>query len=268
MTLLSKKSLGQHFLTSHSILSTMCDAAKINPGDTVLEIGPGKGTLTAALLERDAIVVALEKDRRLIPLLEQHFATHIAAKKLLLKETDVLDFTPEKLFTAPYKIVANIPYYITGAILEKFLSATLQPTSMTLLVQKEVAQRIIARDNKESLLSISVKAYGTPRYIRSVARGSFSPPPKVDSAIITIDTISKKNFQNETEEKLFFNIVKAGFSHKRKMLKNNLSNIAIAHHTTPELVLEEANIDSHTRSEDLSLEKWLQVTKILGAQTS
>lgn len=257
-----KKSLGQHFLKAQSILNAMCDAADIMPGDTVLEIGPGAGTLTSTLLEKRATVIALEKDRRLIPVLEERFASALAEKKLTLSEIDALDFDPSEITSTHYKIVANIPYYITGAILEKFLSAKIQPSNMTLLMQKEVAQRIIARNSKESLLSISVKAYGDPFYIKTVSRQLFTPPPKVDSAILTIKNISRKNFPSNVIEKNFFKIVKAGFRSKRKMLKNNLATIAQEHRLLPEEFLRQADINGQARAEDLTLLQWITLAHL------
>ncbi len=257
MSIAQKKSLGQHFLRAQSVLNTMCTTAEIKPGDTVVEIGPGTGTLTTTLLNTGATVIALEKDHRLIPVLTQHFAIALAEKKLILKEKDVLEFNPLDISTTSYKIVANIPYYITGAILEKFLSAKKQPVTMTLLVQKEVARRIVARDGKESLLSISVKAYGEPQYIKTVSRNLFSPPPKVDSAILHIKNISKKNFSDETKEKKFFQLVKAGFGHKRKMLKNNIATLIQEYGLTSEEFFTDTNINISSRAEDVPLSQWI-----------
>ncbi len=245
--LFQKKSLGQHFLRSEKVLEEMCAEAEVNTGDVVLEIGPGEGTLTTTLLAKGATVIALEKDHRLIPILQEKFATEITEKKLILKEADVLEFDPAEIAAPIYKIVANIPYYITGAILEKFLSAVRQPSCMVLLVQKEIAERIVARDGKESILSISVKAYGQPKNVQKVSRGLFSPPPKVDSAILAISNISKKNFKNAEEENSFFKIVKAGFAHKRKMLKNNLADIGIIYET-------------NARAEELPVQEWLTIS--------
>ena len=175
----AKKSLGQHFLKSERALSSIIESAKISPGETILEIGPGLGVLTEKLLDAGAKVIAVEKDDSLFVFLKEKFG-----EKINLIHEDILDFDSNDL--GKYKIVANIPYNITGAILEKFLSADNQPESMVLLVQKEVAERIVARNNKESILSISVKAYGDPKYIEKVLAGSFVPAPNVDSAIILI----------------------------------------------------------------------------------
>ncbi|TSC68470.1 MAG: 16S rRNA (adenine1518-N6/adenine1519-N6)-dimethyltransferase [Parcubacteria group bacterium Gr01-1014_56] len=248
-----KKSLGQHFLTSTHYLSLITDTAHITPGERVLEIGPGEGALTHELLSRGAIVVAIEKDHRLIPVLEEKFQHEIAEGKLQLIENDVLRFDISSHLQGTYKLVANIPYYITGAILEKFLSASLQPTSMTLLVQKEVAERI-AREKKESILSLSVKAYGTPRYIKTVPRGAFSPPPEVDSAILAIENISRNNFKSAAHEKKFFDLLHAGFAHKRKLLKRNLESAVGREYSD---ILKNTRIRENARAEDVSLEQWL-----------
>ncbi len=246
-----KKSLGQHFLTSEHYLSLIADTALLVRGERVLEIGPGEGTLTRAMLERGTIVHAIEKDHRLIPVLNETFAKEIAEGKFILKEGDVLE---EEVSTEqPYKLVANIPYYITGAIIEKYLSAEAQPTQMVVLVQKEVAERI-AREKKESILSLAVKAYGTPRYIKTVPAGAFSPPPEVDSAILSIENISRNNFANAEHEKKFFELLHAGFAHKRKLLKRNIEEVVGIN--AGEL-LTKVGIPAQARAEDVGLTEWL-----------
>ena len=331
MDLKPKKSLGQHFLQSHGALASMCDAGDVQVGDLVLEIGPGKGALTAELLARGACVVAVEKDHSLIPMLQVSFDKEIADGRLRIMEGDALEMSVEELvenisflkdnsphpnpllkqekerelrpllseeraggevyefgmlrsemklelepeFTSPqpsprlgegalknpqpqpFKIIANIPYYITGALLEHFLSAKVQPTTLVFLIQKEVAERI-ARSKKESLLSLSVKVYGEPKYIKTVPAGAFSPPPKIDSAILAIKHISRKNFENEKHEEIFFKIIRAGFSHKRKLLSSNLK--PLLGENTEEL-LTKSNIPPKSRAEDVSLENWLVLAK-------
>lgn len=254
----AKKSLGQHFLKSEKALNTIVGSAEIEHGETVLEIGPGMGVLTERLLASSCLVLAVEKDDNLYELLNQKFDEEIKTEKLILIHDDILNFDPRSynLEASSYKLVANIPYNITGAILEKFLSAENQPESMVLLVQKEVAQRIVARDGKESILSISVKAYGTPKYVETVLAGSFAPAPKVDSAIIKVETISKDFFQNFSE-KAFFQLLQAGFQSKRKKLSSNLSKIY-----PKEAVLntfQKLNLDENVRAEDIGLEKWLKL---------
>ena len=190
MSLSAKKSLGQNFLKSRKAIRAMIESPNITSDDVVVEIGPGKGALTKPLLETGATVIAFELDERMIVYLREHLAEYIQREQLVLIHQDVLQADLSRYTNGkPYKVVANIPYYITNLILRTFLSGRYQPTSMCLLVQKEVAERIVARDGKESILSLSVKLYGIPTYIMKVAREYFSPSPRVDSAVILIDKI-------------------------------------------------------------------------------
>ena len=259
----AKKSLGQNFLKSQEALRKMCEAGEVGSRDTILEIGPGKGALTEKLLEKGAVVIAIEKDHDLIELLSEKFAGEIKNNKLILIEGDCLDFNPENYFkNNKYKIIANIPYNITGAIFKKFLSGNSQPERMLLLIQKEVAERIVTRDGKESILSLSVKIYGTPKYIMKVHKRFFSPSPKVDSAIIAVTNISKDNFKTETEEKDFFNTIKAGFAHKRKVLRKNLE-ILQKNPNQVDNIFEKLKINPKARAEDIKLETWLKISSDL-----
>ncbi len=286
MSLRPKKQLGQNFLTRDHYARVMCESAEISEKDTIIEIGPGKGILTSVLLEKAGVVIAVEKDKELMPLLEERFKKEIREKKLQIIEEDIrtLDIG-HSVFPKKYKVVANIPYYITGELFRLFLTAPRQPESMTLLVQKEVAERILARDEKESLLSISVKVYGEPKIITRVAAGNFFPKPKVDSAIIHISNISKNFFKPlcqgdtltlEEAEKKFFEIVHAGFAHKRKQLIGNLEaylkkqkneNVllsAIADNSTKlkqrlERALQKQNLPLTVRAEDLNLQNWKNI---------
>ena len=249
----AKKSLGQNFLINPKVAGRIALEADISKGDTVLEIGPGTGNLTKHLLLRAKKVIAIEKDENLADELANKFKTEIENGKLELKKTDILLL--DVIHPKTYKIVANIPYNITGAILKKFLSEKNKPKSMTLMVQKEVAERIIARDGKESLLSISVKIYGRPEIVFKVSRGNFYPIPNVDSAVITIKNISRKNFEkSEVNEEKFWEIVKAGFAHKRKKLSSNLKNVISCQRSSL------ANL-GNKRAEDLSLADWLLLAK-------
>lgn len=253
--MLPKKSLGQHFLTNTGIVSSIADAGMVSGSDTVLEIGPGKGILTSELLKRGAVVVAVEKDKELLPFLEEKFEKEIKEKQLILINDDILNFKTKnlKLKTKNYKLVANIPYYITGAIIRKFLTEEHQPKEIVLLVQKEVAERIVAKDGKGSLLSISVKVYGNPQFIKTVKAGSFTPPPKVDSAILLIDNLSREPFRHISEER-FFEVLHAGFAHKRKQLFGNLRAVF------DEKILREkmsaCSIPENARAEELSVDDW------------
>lgn len=249
--------LGQHFLHEEQIVDDIVEASGVSEGELVLEIGPGKGILTDSLLEVGAQVVAIEKDGALIETLHEQFEKEIENERLILKQEDIRDVDPVVLeqYGESYRLVANIPYYITGTILRQFLSTDHQPTSMTLLVQKEVAERILAENGKESVLSLSVKVYGKPEYIRTVGKGAFTPPPNVDSAVLHIENISRSFFEkNGIAEELFFTVIKTGFRHKRKTLANNLSSL----YTKQEVkkALSSLNISANVRAEDLSLSDW------------
>src|SRR3989344_767210 len=219
--------LGQNFLRDTSVLTRIIEAGEIKKGETVLEIGPGEGVLTRALLDAGANVLAVEKDARLVKHLDSRYPSEIASGQLHLINDDILKLDISSLFAncklgiSSFKLISNIPYYITGEILRKFLTANAQPTLMVLLVQKEVAERIV--DTKESILSLSVKAYGTPSYICTVPRTAFDPEPKVDSAVLKIESISRAFFEDSNmNEDEFFKLVRSGFAHKRKRLGNNI----------------------------------------------
>jgi 16S rRNA (adenine1518-N6/adenine1519-N6)-dimethyltransferase len=254
----AKKSLGQNFLKSEPALKRIVEAGEIKLDDIILEIGPGKGALTRKLLEKAGLVIAIEKDYELFGFLKMKFEKEISSGKLKLVNDDILEFYTSNynLETRTYKIIANIPYNITGAILKKFLTEKHQPLLMVLMVQHEVAKRIIASDKKESILSISVKAYGEPKMIMKVPARYFSPAPKVDSAVILIKNISRRNFMKNDEER-FWEIVKAGFAHKRKKLSGNLK---ILKNESLASVLEELGLENK-RAEDLTLEDWLALIK-------
>lgn len=252
----AKKSLGQNFLKSKRALSDMLAAGEVGENDIVLEAGPGKGVLTEELLKKSSRVIAVEKDDMLVDFLREKFSSEIASGKLQLVHGDILDLDPNTYNLKPitYKLIANIPYYITGQFLRKFLSGENQPSKMVILLQKEVVKRIIANDGKESILSISVKAYGKPKNIGKVSKENFSPKPKVDSAILLIDKISRDFFKEISEEK-FFKIVKAGFAHKRKFLTGNIRHLA-KNGENIEKILENCGIPPKARAEDIKLEKW------------
>jgi 16S rRNA (adenine1518-N6/adenine1519-N6)-dimethyltransferase len=262
----AKKSLGQNFLTSVPARIAIVEAGEISPADSILEIGPGRGFLTKALLETGADVTALEKDRDLIPLLSEQFASEIQAGQLTLVEGDALEFEPSNytLHATHYKLVANIPYYITGAILERYLSHINQPSTMVVLVQKEVAERVCAKDGKESILSLSVKAYGEPKLVYRVSRGSFNPAPTVDSAVLQIKNISRANFRNQYHEQIFFKAVKQGFAHKRKYLLSNLREVFPSADLIS--IFTSLSIPEKTRAEDVTLPLWLSLAEKLSSK--
>ena len=258
-----KKSLGQNFLTSIPARMKIVEAGDISPTDTILEIGPGRGFLTKGLLASGAHVVALEKDRDLLPLLSETFSSELAAQQLELIEGDVLTFEPSgsRLEATSYKLIANIPYYITGAILSRYLSDVAQPSRMVVLVQKEVAERVCARDGKESLLSLSVKVYGEPKLYYKVSKGSFFPIPSVDSAVLQIKNISKNNFANQYHEAMFFKLIHAGFAHKRKFALSNIKHV-FPDKNIPSLFTE-IGLSEKIRAEDMTLPVWLVISKKL-----
>lgn len=235
-----RKSLGQYFLRDPKILKKIVDFAQIKKTDTVVEIGPGEGTLTALLLERAKQVIAVEKDKKLAEQLRKK----ITDSKLQIVEDDILNYN---LKSIDYKLVGNIPYNITGKIFRKFLESDHKPKSITFVVQKEVADRIMARDGKESVLSISIKAFGDPEYGGTIKAGSFVPRPKVDSAIIAVRDIHKSNID--------LGLVKKGFSHKRKFVIGNLG--------IDKEVFEKCGISHTARAEELRVEDWIRLAKNL-----
>jgi len=261
----AKKSLGQNFLKSKKALSAMIEAGKVTSDDVTLEIGPGTGALTEKLLETGAKVIAIEKDDRLIEFLEEKFKNETNTGQLKVINGDILEIDLKSigLKNNNFKLIANIPYYITGLIFRKFLSENIQPEKIVILVQKEIADRIVARDGKESLLSLSVKSYGKPIKIMKVGKENFSPKPKVDSAILLVDDISKKFFENIREES-FFEIIKAGFAHKRKVLISNLKDFSkkMGGKTLAEVFFA-SKIPEKSRAEDLKLEDWKTLLKNL-----
>ncbi len=265
----AKKSLGQNFLTSEGALHKIVTAGELNPKSTVLEIGPGRGALTKKLLETGATVFAIEKDRDLIPYLSELFQEYVQKKKFILVEGDILNldnltktraFIGEGAKTKKYNVIANIPYYITGEIIRLFLERETKPEILVFLVQKEVAQRIVAKDKKESVLSLSVKAYGVPTYIGTVSRGSFFPSPNVDSAIVQI-RINQKSFKHKKEEEDFFTLIKTGFKAKRKKAFSNILPLFQKEVLQKYFTLH--TLDQNIRPEQIPLEIWLELSRLM-----
>jgi 16S rRNA (adenine1518-N6/adenine1519-N6)-dimethyltransferase len=262
-------SLGQHFLLDTKVIDEMVAVAQVASDDTILEIGPGLGVLTETLLEEAGSVVAIDQDPKMIEMLQGKFLPN---SKLRLISGDALKLRPEQEFSGPYKIVANIPYTITSALLEKFLTAPNPPVSMTLLVQREVAQRVCAAPGKMSVLSVSVQLYGAPRLVRMVERRAFWPQPKVTSAVLHIGDIGGaaqlEKRLNGITEKVFWQTVKIGYAARRKQLHNTL---AAGFHLSPEQIQAELvriKVAPTVRAQELSVDQWLALAKNLKIYSS
>ncbi len=260
-----KKSLGQHFLNSDYVPKKMCAAANLKKGETVLEIGPGTGALTKELLAQGVFVIALEADVRAIESLKETFSRKIAEGRFTLHHHDARNIDPAQfgLTNGNYKVVANIPYYISGLLFRSLLETKTQPNTLVFLVQKEVAERI-TRSKKESLLSLSVKVFGDPTYICTVSRGHFTPPPAVASAVIAISHISRERLLGISES-LFFEIIHLGFGQKRKQLLGNLSARFTRDHILD--CFSKLSLSPTVRAEDIPLDTWLQLVALLETGT-
>lgn len=260
----SKKKLGQHFLTSKKIAERMASAARITPRDSILEIGPGKGMLTDALiLQNPKKIIAIEKDKKLIPILREKYKNE---KRIEIIEGDIRKIFPKlsyMLHASSYKVVSNIPYYLTSYLIRILLENGLtKPQSIIFMIQKEVAERIISRPPHMNLLALSVQSAGSARILFRVTKKYFSPKPKVDSAVIIIENISDVFFKH-TQRKLFFTILHHGFAHKRKMLLSNLLKKLSIPKNEMENIFAHCAIDAQARAENLSLEQWKCLVKKL-----
>jgi 16S rRNA (adenine1518-N6/adenine1519-N6)-dimethyltransferase len=255
---LAKKSLGQNFLMHAQTAERIVGAARLPEGALVLEVGPGTGMLTRALLSNEYRVVAVEADDALAPELRETFSQEIAGGRLEIVHEDIRSFDTARI-SEPYHVVANIPYYITGEIIRQFLEAEHKPDTMTPLVQKEVAERIARNGGKGSILSVSVEAYGSPEYCFTVPRGAFRPAPTVDSAVLSIRAISSEAFPSRPAESWFFQVLRAGFAHKRKKLAKNLEILATAERIRETFAT--LGLDSNIRPEDVSTSIWKELAQ-------
>jgi 16S rRNA (adenine1518-N6/adenine1519-N6)-dimethyltransferase len=252
----ARKGLGQHFLVDGGMLKKILNAADLSPDDTVMEVGPGLGVLTEALVKVAGKVIAIELDTNLAKLLQGNLSSY---SNLAVVNEDVLATEPAVLLafvgSREYKVVANLPYYITSAVMRHFLEAPVKPTSLVVMVQKEVAKQITAQPGEMSLLSVSVQLYGKPRIVYKVPARSFYPAPKVDSAVLKVDVYPEPKVA-AADITGFFTVVKAGFSANRKQLINSLSHGL--NMTKPEVLpwLEKAGIDPQRRAETLTIEEW------------
>ena len=250
------KNLGQNFLTDPGILEQIVKSAEINNQNTVLEIGAGLGHLTRQLALKARQVIAVELDNRLIPVLKETLQAH---NNVRIVHGDILQLNPADLVQAEnYLVVANIPYYITSSIIRNLLESEITPKRIILTIQHEVAQRVCAASGQMSVLALSVLMYGKPTLVKRIPAGAFYPSPKVDSAVIRIDLYPDPILPQEKRE-LYFKLVKAGFLHKRKTLRNSLSTgLKWPVERTVDL-LSAAEINPQRRAETLSFSEWLEV---------
>lgn len=251
------KSLGQHWLRDRDVLAHIADCAELTVEDTVLEIGPGLGTLTSELLRRSKKVVAVEFDEELARKLPAQFP----GKDLTVIQNDILSFDLSQL-PAAYKVVANVPYYITSKIVQLLMTTDNKPDTAVLLVQKEVAERLAARPGDMSILAVSAQLFAEVSLGEVVGAELFTPPPKVDSQVVILKT-RMTPFLTDGAEKDFFRVVKAGFSAKRKMLRSSLSGGLNVSKSQAEEYLLAAGIQPNDRAESLSLDQWQTLTRIV-----
>ena len=257
-----EKGLGQNFLIDEAALQRVVEAAKLQPEATVLEIGPGLGSLTRCLALRCRRVVAVELDAALIPVLHEILRAH---PNVQIVHGDILRLDPDDLMseaghTPNYSVVANIPYYITSALIRHLLEAHQPPETLTLTVQREVAERICATPGDMSLLALSVQVYGGPQVAAHIPAGAFYPTPKVDSAVIRVEIYDQPRIPNP-QLPSFFRLAKAGFSQKRKTLRNALAAGMAWKAGQAEALLRQAGIDPQRRAETLGLDEWAALTQ-------
>lgn len=265
------KRLGQNYLVEHTYLRQVITAAEITSQDCVLEIGAGIGNLTRFLAAHARCVMAVEIDARVLPALKQVLAPYDNVK---IVQADILEVDPINLFPAEehpagYLVVANIPYYITSAVIRHLLEAPLKPRRMILTIQREVAERICATAGDYSLLALSIQVYGDPSLVLHIPAGAFYPAPQVDSAVLRIELLPQPRIELPLLD-TFFRLIKAGFSQKRKTLRNALSAGLGISTSNAAVLLEQAQIDPQRRAETLSIEEWQQLCRAyrLSAQKS
>jgi len=254
--------MGQNFLIDEKTFDKILKVADLSKNDIVLEIGPGIGNLTAKLAQKAKKVLAIEKDKKMCEILKKELKNQNIENVQIINE-DILkinyDFITRWFNGCDYKLVSNLPYYVASAVIRKFLEFKKSPKLMILMIQKEVAQRICAKPTKMSLLAVSVQFYARPKIVSYVSKKSFWPEPKVDSSIIKIIPLKTKASKIFTEK--FFKIVKAGFSHPRKQLTNNLAKELKLEKEGIKRWLLEKNIEPSQRAETLSVENWKKLTK-------
>lgn len=252
-----RKSLGQNFLHDPGVLDKIVAAAQLRPDETVLEIGPGTGTLTERLADTARRIIAVEVDERLRPVLDQQFQAH---PNVLILYQDILTVdVPQLVGEGSYVVAANLPYYITSAILRHLLEARHKPRRMVLTVQQEVAERLVAQPDEMSLLTVSVQFYGSPRIISRIKPAAFWPRPDVDSAVVSIDVYDRPPI-DVSNERAFFRVVRAGFGQKRKQLRNALASGLGIKAEAAGVMLEKAGIEPQRRAETMTLQEWSALT--------
>ncbi len=253
-----QKSLGQNFLVDHNALLKIVSDAGVGPDDRVLEIGAGLGGLTRLLAARARAVTAVEIDGDLFPALSAVLAPF---DNVRLIQGDILAIPPEILFSVGgYLVVANIPYYITSAVIRHLLEAQVRPARLVLTMQREVAERILNRDEKMSLLSLSVQVYGQPRISSHIPAACFYPEPKVDSSVLIVEVYPEPLLAGAAMDRLF-TLAHAAFNQKRKMLRNSLQPVLGGDSEEVSTLLGAAEIDPRRRPENLSLEEWIRLAK-------
>ena len=254
-----KKSLGQNFLIDESGLAKVSAAADLAPGDTVLEIGAGLGSLTRHLAAQVQRVVAVEVDDALLPVLEYTLESYDNVE-LIRADILRLDLAAAARLPAGYKVVANIPYYITSAVIRQLLETPVRPSLIVLTVQREVAERIVAQPDDMTLLAVSVQFYSQPRRVARLPAGAFYPAPAVDSEVIRLEVRPAPAVAVDDVDQ-FFRVVKAGFSQKRKQLRNSLGGGLRLEHAQVDALLAQAGVAPQRRAETLSLEEWGAVAR-------
>ncbi len=255
-----KKSLGQNFLYDQQLLQQIVASAEIDHNAAVLEIGPGLGSMTREIAKVARSVTAVELDDRLLPILRYELAPF---DNVTLIHGDILKVDPAQLFDQPYTVIANVPYYITGAILRHLSSAAVKPQRMVITMQQEVATRLCAEPGQMSLLAVGVQFYGQVRVVMQIAAGAFWPRPKVASSVVRIDFSAESS---PVDEKTFFKLAKVGFSQKRKQLKNNLRGLNLSKEQVSTL-FEQSGIDGRRRAETISIPEWIALTNAYTALT-
>jgi len=260
-----QKSLGQNFLMDHNALWKVVQDAGVSQDDRVLEIGAGVGNLTRILAAQAKQVIAVEIDQNLFPVLEE--VTH-AFENVTLVKGDILELPLESLFNDDgYLVVANIPYYITSAVIRHLLEAEVRPARIVLTMQREVAERIINKDEKMSLLSLSVQVYGEARMGSHIPASCFYPEPNVDSSVLLIDVYREPKLSPAGIQELF-KLAHAAFNQKRKMLRGSLSQLLGHDKEAAAVLLEKAGIDPSSRPETLALENWISLVEVLNEKGS